>query len=170
MYCYFKRDEHLKAISQANEFISNNIDGDMNDYKYFIAYNYFKLSNYTMVRNHLNKINNTLGNDLKAKTAILKCASYLHELEWSKAKKSLMEISNSSKYRDLKFSLVDMSEQGEKIKYKNPTTAGLLSIIPGLGYWYADYKQTAVSAFLVNNLFFIATYQAFKKKNSEKVY
>jgi hypothetical protein len=50
-------------------------------------------------------------------------------------------------------------------KGKNPTVAGLLSVIPGLGYAYAGHKQTAISALLVNGLITYATYSNLKNEN-----
>ena len=49
---------------------------------------------------------------------------------------------------------------------KNPSTAGFLAILPGLGYIYNGYPQTGISAFIINTLLLGATYQSFKNNNN----
>lgn len=51
-------------------------------------------------------------------------------------------------------------------KYKNPTFGGLLGIIPGAGYLYADHKQTALSSLVINALFAYGAYTSFKTNNT----
>ena len=58
-----------------------------------------------------------------------------------------------------------MSREGEKLGLRNHTTAGILAIVPGLGYSYDGYKQTALSSFIVNGLFIWATVEAFRRDN-----
>ncbi len=43
----------------------------------------------------------------------------------------------------------------------SPTAAAWLNVVPGLGYAYAASPQTGISAFVVNGVFGLATYQAF---------
>ena len=51
------------------------------------------------------------------------------------------------------------------LKEKNPTLSGIISIIPGAGYFYTGHKQTAVSAFVINSLLAYATFTNIKSKN-----
>lgn len=41
----------------------------------------------------------------------------------------------------------------------------MLSIIPGLGYWYTGHKGSAISAFLFDAVLGYAAYTSFSKKN-----
>jgi hypothetical protein len=50
-------------------------------------------------------------------------------------------------------------------KDKSPFKAGVLSVIPGLGYWYTGHMRTAISALIVNGLFFLGTFEAFDNEN-----
>tara|TARA_B110000977_G_C10718262_1_gene354139 strand:- start:230 stop:586 length:357 start_codon:yes stop_codon:yes gene_type:complete len=50
--------------------------------------------------------------------------------------------------------------------YKNPKTALFLSILPGAGYYYTGYKQTALSSFLLNGLLAYATISNIKNDNT----
>ena len=58
-----------------------------------------------------------------------------------------------------------LSQQGKQLKLRSPEVAGLLSVIPGLGYYYNGYKQTALSSFFVNSLFIWAANQSFSNGN-----
>ncbi len=53
----------------------------------------------------------------------------------------------------------------KNLKLKNPTTAKILSIIPGAGYLYAGHKGSAMTAFAVNALLAYATYTSIKAEN-----
>lgn len=59
----------------------------------------------------------------------------------------------------------NVSQKALDFKYKSPKLAGLLSLIPGLGYAYTGHKQTALTAFLVNSLIGYATYTNIKNTN-----
>ena len=52
-----------------------------------------------------------------------------------------------------------------RLKKKNPKTAAILSIIPGLGYLYCGYPKTAISSFSVNGLLMWGTKSAFEEDN-----
>lgn len=53
----------------------------------------------------------------------------------------------------------------EKLKYKNRNIGTLLNIVPGLGYFYAGHKTTAVSSFILNSLLGYGFYTSLKTKN-----
>jgi tetratricopeptide (TPR) repeat protein len=50
---------------------------------------------------------------------------------------------------------------GEFLPYKDPTTAGALSVVPGLGHVYCERYKDGLVAFLLNGLFIWATVEAF---------
>jgi len=50
---------------------------------------------------------------------------------------------------------------GEFLPYKDPTTAGALSVVPGLGHVYCERYKDGLVAFLLNGLFIWATIEAF---------
>lgn len=50
-------------------------------------------------------------------------------------------------------------------KKKSPLAAGLLSIIPGVGYLYDRQPANAITSFLINGLLAYATYTSIKSKN-----
>lgn len=81
---------------------------------------------------------------------------------WEDAYAGFRDISEQSQYGSLASFDADMAHRAVNATWKSPKLAGWLGIIPGLGYAYADHKQTAAASFIVNTVFWIATYQAFR--------
>jgi len=86
---------------------------------------------------------------------------YLEMGLWEKAQKYFEEISvqNRKKY-NLKEVLIGLDRK-LPLKRKNPTTAGLLAIIPGAGHLYCERKKDALISFLLNGAMIYAAYEAF---------
>ncbi len=86
---------------------------------------------------------------------------YLEMGLWEKAHKYFEEISvqNSIKY-NLKEILMELDRK-LPLRRKNPTTAGLLAIIPGAGHLYCERKKDALISFLLNGAMIYAAYEAF---------
>lgn len=53
----------------------------------------------------------------------------------------------------------------KNLKFKSPTIAKILSIIPGTGYLYAGHPGSAATAFFINGLLAYATYTSIKSDN-----
>lgn len=86
---------------------------------------------------------------------------YLEMGLWEKAQKYFEEISvqNRKKY-NLKEIVMELDRK-LPLKRKNPTTAGLLAIIPGVGHLYCERKKDALISFLLNGAMIYAAYEAF---------
>jgi len=52
---------------------------------------------------------------------------------------------------------------GADLPYKDPTMAGVMSVVPGLGHAYCERYKDGVVAFVLNGLFICATVEAFHK-------
>jgi len=52
---------------------------------------------------------------------------------------------------------------GEHLPYKDPTTAGVMSVVPGLGHVYCERYKDGLVAFLLNGLFIWATIESFQE-------
>jgi len=68
---------------------------------------------------------------------------------------------NTSAYE----SSIKVLEQLQNTRYKNPTLAMTMSIIPGMGYLYTKQPQNALAALFINGVLAYATYTSFKNKN-----
>ena len=62
-------------------------------------------------------------------------------------------------------SSIQLLQQLEISKKKNPSLAKVLSIIPGGGYLYTGHKGSALTSFLINTLLAYATYTSIKSEN-----
>lgn len=61
---------------------------------------------------------------------------------------------------------IEAEKQIERLasaRYLNANKARILSIIPGLGYWYCKQPKTALTAFLFNGMTLYATYDLLKQ-------
>jgi tetratricopeptide (TPR) repeat protein len=80
---------------------------------------------------------------------------------WGRARECFERISSQNRER---YNLKQLSIELKKktaIKRKNPTTAGLLAIIPGAGHLYCERKRDAFVSFLLNGVMIYAAYEAF---------
>jgi hypothetical protein len=60
---------------------------------------------------------------------------------------------------------ISIAEKGLHLNEKSPFVAGVLSVIPGLGYAYTNHYQTAISSFILNGVLGFATYSSFNNDN-----
>ena len=86
---------------------------------------------------------------------------YLEMGLWENARECFEKISpqNREKY-NLKQILIGLDKK-IPLKRKNPTTAGLLAIIPGAGHLYCERRRDAFISFLLNGAMIYAAYEAF---------
>ncbi len=82
--------------------------------------------------------------------------------DWERARDGFLEIGSSSSYSAVAAQHAGIAEAAMNENWKSPTTATLLGIVPGAGYWYAGHKQSGVAALIVNGVFVFATIEAFK--------
>jgi len=83
--------------------------------------------------------------------------------QWQEASETFKTVGSGS---SLFLNAQDLSTKslgGELLPYKDPTTAGVLSVVPGLGHVYCERYKDGVVAFLLNGLFIWATMEAFHK-------
>jgi tetratricopeptide (TPR) repeat protein len=91
--------------------------------------------------------------------------SYIRLDKYVEAKRIFMEIDSGSKFYLNAARYANILDDGYRYPTKSPRLAGILSILPGGGYAYCGYHNTAVSSLLINGLLFWATYSAFDNDN-----
>ena len=128
-----------------------------------IALSFNKLENYNTALSYVNQGLDNKENSIIIIDKFLKFQGVLYAMEndWNLAKSSFLKMENINQSQ--KF--LKIIESKDNINYKNPKTALFLSILPGMGYYYTGYKQTALSSFLVNGLLAYATTSNIKNKN-----
>ncbi len=89
---------------------------------------------------------------------------YIETAAWEKARTAFAAISgeNRIRYRLERLS-AELDREG-RLPRKDPTLAGLLSIVPGAGQLYVGRQQDALVAFLVNAGLIMAAYEAFDRE------
>lgn len=83
---------------------------------------------------------------------MLRGLSLAYDREWEAARRAFLRCPGHSPFRSRAVYAGELCVEGRSMKRKNPALAGTLAVVPGLGYLYAGYEATAVSAFLINGL------------------
>jgi tetratricopeptide (TPR) repeat protein len=86
---------------------------------------------------------------------------YLEQKSWDNAVDCFTRISPGNRAR---FRIEDLLKELDKrgnLERKNPTTAGVLAIVPGAGHVYCGRYRDALLAFLVNGGLILASWESF---------
>ncbi|MDH3890765.1 MAG: membrane protein insertion efficiency factor YidD [candidate division Zixibacteria bacterium] len=92
--------------------------------------------------------------------------THAHLHDWTAAAISFDAIDDSSQHSMKARYCARLAREASDLDYKNPKLAGLLAVVPGLGYLYDGYYGTALSALMVNGLFMWSTYEAFRQDHN----
>ena len=163
--CYYKNRLYLDGIHWGQGLINKKISKHKPELKFYIGASYFKLGNTSLSRNYFSEIIEENKGIYRDKSLILKGLSFAYDDLWEEAYNVFSNVNTDSELYKNAEQFKKLSLEGKSLKKKNPTTAGILAIIPGLGYLYDGYKQTAFASFLVNGLFIWGTVSAFEKNN-----
>jgi tetratricopeptide (TPR) repeat protein len=87
---------------------------------------------------------------------------YLEQGLRKEARECFDRISSSNRERYEIEKLMKEMDKEAHLRRKNPTTAGLLAVIPGAGHVYTERYRDGLVSFLVNGAMIFATYQAFR--------
>jgi len=162
LQCYYQSGQYLEAVHLGQEMIRNGfVRNDEMEVEFYIGASYFRLKNFSKARAEFQKITGGMGD----KASLLIGLAFVNEEKWEEAQKSFTCILPESELYKKAEQLKELACRGPSLGQKNPKVAGILAIVPGMGYLYDGYKQTALSSFIVNGLFFWATADAFKKDN-----
>lgn len=165
--CYFLGERWLDAAHWGSELLDRQVMiVDTSRMLFSIGVCYLKLGNNRRAREYLARASAAGGPDVRDRATMLSGLSYVYDLDWREAAARFAGIEDSSPLYENAVSCRDLCTRGQNLKRKSPTLAGMLAVMPGLGYLYDGYRQTALSSFIVNSLFFWATYQAFDRNNS----
>lgn len=100
--------------------------------------------------------------DVSGRSHLLLGIASLYERKWEDAQREFGTVPGTSPLAATAARYRDLAPAGDRIPNKNPALAGWLAIVPGAGYAYAGFKQTALSALIVNTVFALAARQAFR--------
>jgi TolA-binding protein len=85
----------------------------------------------------------------------------MHKGQWQEASETFKTVGAASPLFPNARDLSVKSLGGESLPYKDPATAGVMSVVPGLGHVYCERYKDGLVAFLLNGLFIWATIEAF---------
>lgn len=85
---------------------------------------------------------------------------------WQEASRRFEYLTGDGRCGPTASAYLAIAREGERAGWKSPGKATALGIIPGLGYWYAGHRQTALASLLVNAVFTGATIQAFRTEQN----
>ena len=123
---------------------------------------YLKLGQATPGVTTLEKLMNRVDDkNLKDQTRYAIGWIFLDQLDFDRAVSSFNQIEgpNRNKYRI--DALIPEIETARSMEDKDPTLAGLLSVIPGGGYLYLERYRDALISFLINGALIYAAYESF---------
>lgn len=167
MNSYFLIGEYLEVIHIGQAILNMKLSTlDYSEINYVIGSSYFNIGNFNLAREYFSSIGNNREEIQIDKSLLLIGVTYANEENWDKAIHTFRKVNEDSQYHSEADNFRLLSLEGSNLTRKSRLTAGTLALVPGLGYFYTGYKQTAISAFLVNSLFFWATNEAFKKDNT----
>jgi tetratricopeptide (TPR) repeat protein len=161
--CFFQDGKYQETIKWNQEILRRfNSQRIRNQVRYNIGKCYFRLGHYGTALETLSLI---FSKDEKLVNEVnfLQGLCLLRLEKWSLASKKFALVSKGSSLYAKASQYSKKALEGKLITLKSPFLAGILGVFPGLGYLYAGRPQTALSAFVVDVLFFYSTYSAFKK-------
>jgi tetratricopeptide (TPR) repeat protein len=167
VFCYYKSNQYLESIEFGQKLLyEGDINSeDENELKFLIGACYFKFGNFPLARAYFMQLEDSANELIKEKGTLLQGLSYVQETDWQNAEKCFASIPLESKFSYNARICEKLSREGRMLGRKSPIVAGILGIVPGLGYLYDEYEQTALSSFVVNSLFIWGTFEALRKDN-----
>jgi putative component of membrane protein insertase Oxa1/YidC/SpoIIIJ protein YidD len=147
-------------VSCPNEFKGNA------EVLYHVAHTHFLLGNYSLSNQVIDSA--TLEcNDctILPKYFLLSGLNSSQLFDWTQAGIQYKKLADFEDYSIIAKSNFEWVQKGAQLKDKSPTTAGILSMVPGMGYAYTGHKQTAISALVINGLLTYATISNVNTKN-----
>jgi len=87
--------------------------------------------------------------------------------QWADASTTFRMAEDDSQFQENARLLSQLSLEGEKLPYKNPTSAGIMAgLLPGLGHAYCGRYKDGAIAFVLNGLFIWAAVEAFTQDSN----
>jgi len=158
--CYYLQDDYLTAIRWGRQLLENNAGLPYEEQlKYRVGVAYLKSGNNEMARRCFAEICESRSS-YADEAQILRGLSFAYQFQWRDAVDQFSRLDSTSGFYKNALGCIRICQQGSSLSYKSPTLAGILGIVPGLGYLYDGFGETAFSSFLINGLFFWGTYEA----------
>jgi len=165
--CYVKTANYHRGLDLSFQLLTQWHDPDNKMWlNYQVGFFSYNLTDFQRAIRYTSLAVKSEDDDLRQHSQLLLGLSCAHSYKWPEAITAFSDFDHDSVFFNQSQTCLSLSRQALDLKPRSATTAGLLSIIPGLGYLYTGHKRTAISAFIVNSLFMWGTYEAFKNHNN----
>lgn len=164
--CYYEAGLYSQAVANGTSVLSGRSDAATSDQiRFIVGASRFKSGMFESALYDFADLAEGDG-DFREKGIMAQGLTHAHLLDWSAAARSFDAIDDASGFSMKARRCARLSREAADLGRKSPTVAGLLAVVPGLGYVYDGYHSTALSAFVVNGLFMWSTYEAFRQDHN----
>lgn len=133
--------------------------------RYYVGLAYYGVENHPAAQRTFAELAQGGIEPYASKASVLSAASLAHLGRWQESGAAFAAVPSTNPYWQQAQLNVAICDAAADPNLKSPSLAGVLSIVPGLGYAYAGYPKTAFSAFLVTSGFIWATVESFDRGN-----
>jgi putative component of membrane protein insertase Oxa1/YidC/SpoIIIJ protein YidD/tetratricopeptide (TPR) repeat protein len=162
--CFYESGQYRQAIRWGEALLQKKPDlAERNQARLFLGASHFRMSHYPQARDQFQSVAAADSGTLGQQSMLLEGLAYAHEYDWNRAIKTFASIEASSEFAQQAQDFSALCYQGIHLPQKNPALAGVLGIVPGLGYLYDGYPEAALSSLIVNGLFLGGAYEAFRQ-------
>nr|MBN2278374.1 membrane protein insertion efficiency factor YidD [candidate division Zixibacteria bacterium] len=160
--CLYQSGRYLAAVQYGEELGEHErIQGWKTEIDYKIGTGYIRLENYPAAHRCFENLVEGRSGLYRDRAMLLNGLIYARECRWKAAGDVFAAVSPASEYYSQARQCVQLTREAANLNRKSPALAGILAVIPGLGYLYDGYGQTALSALIVNGLFIWGSIEAF---------
>lgn len=169
---YRQNGQYEEAARYGRTLIEGPPDADVasDDLKLTVGYDWMMLGNGRLARTYFDQVKASTDVESRRRAQLLDGLSFVRDGRWREAEQAFLrglppDTDWNAPFASRARALAKLADEGHRLPRRNPALAGLLGIVPGLGYLYSGYPGTGLSSALINGLFMAATYKAFKAGN-----
>jgi tetratricopeptide (TPR) repeat protein len=160
--CYYEAGMYESAIRYGENILLDVTNAESDEIRFYLGAAGFRATDYTTSHSHFGQLATGAG-VFRDKAIMAQALTYANELNWTAAQQLFESVEGESEYSQKANYCAGLCRDGANLNYRKPSIAGILAIVPGLGYLYDGYYQTAFSALITNGLFIWGTYEAFRQ-------
>jgi tetratricopeptide (TPR) repeat protein len=162
--CLYGSEEYHQAIAYGLGLLPDSRHlYDEAQIRFLIAASHFRLGDFPEAWQHLSVVAAPDSGTVTEKCLLLEGLAYANGHHWDVAQEIFQTVREESRFYPAARTCAELCLAGKHMKMKSPAVAGVLAVIPGLGYLYAGHTQTAASAFVINGLFAWGSLEAFDR-------
>lgn len=162
-FCYLQAKDYDSARGVLGEVYQSYADSPIGGKALIlIGESYYRQGNLEGADRHFSMVVEKYPQPELKNAAIYRLAwTRMKENKWQEASETFMRVEKESRLYLSAQELSRASLKGELLPYKDPTTAGVLAVIPGLGHVYCNRYKDGLVALLLNGLTIWAAIEAF---------